>query len=147
MGTALTSSQKAAKALATRNAAKLNQMLLVALAIHSTFLVLRVGLFRKSFTKGSLVRYIIFSSPSWLIQFWFERMGRPVYTHSSDGTPELKRSGEDLEAKGLTEYMWDVLYWTYGCLVLVALLGDWAWWAWVGTTKIHVRGGSANKRF
>lgn len=23
--------------------------------------------------------------------------------------------------------MWDVTYWTYGNLVLVALLGDWAW--------------------
>jgi len=59
-------------------------------------------------------------------------MGRPTFTHSADGTPELKRSGEDLEAKGLTEYMWDILYWTYGCLVLTALFGDWGWFAYVG---------------
>lgn len=24
--------------------------------------------------------------------------------------------------------MWDVLYWTWGNVVLVALAGDWAWW-------------------
>lgn len=42
----------------------------------------------------------------------------------------MKRSGEDLEAKGLTEYMWDVTYWTYGCVLLAAIFGDWAWWMW-----------------
>lgn len=24
--------------------------------------------------------------------------------------------------------MWDVVYWTWACIVLVTLLGDWAWW-------------------
>jgi hypothetical protein len=42
----------------------------------------------------------------------------------------LKRAGEDLEAKGLTEYMWDVVYWTYGVVFFVAVTGDWAWWLW-----------------
>jgi hypothetical protein len=23
-----------------------------------------------------------------------------------------------------------VTYWTYGCILLAAILGDWAWWAW-----------------
>ena len=26
--------------------------------------------------------------------------------------------------------MWDVTYWTYGCIILAAVAGDWAWWAW-----------------
>jgi hypothetical protein len=26
--------------------------------------------------------------------------------------------------------MWDVTYWTWGCVIGAALLGDWAWWAW-----------------
>lgn len=43
----------------------------------------------------------------------------------------MRRPGQDLEAKGLTEWMWDVLYWTWGCVVLVALVGDWAWWFYV----------------
>ena len=24
--------------------------------------------------------------------------------------------------------MWDVLYWTYGCVLLAAVAGDWAWY-------------------
>ena len=43
----------------------------------------------------------------------------------------MKRSGEDLEAKGLTEYMWDVLYWTWGCTVIAGLFGNKAWWLWI----------------
>lgn len=42
----------------------------------------------------------------------------------------MKGSGEDLEAKGLTEYLWDVLYWSWGCTVLAALFGNRVWWAW-----------------
>jgi hypothetical protein len=33
-----------------------------------------------------------------------------------------------LDAPGLTEYMWDVTYWTYGCVALAAFFGDWMWW-------------------
>lgn len=41
---------------------------------------------------------------------------------------DLQRSGEDLEAKGLTEYMFDVLYWSWGTLFAASLFGDKAWW-------------------
>lgn len=34
-------------------------------------------------------------------------------------------------ASGLTEYMWDVLYWTWGCMGAVCVFGDRAWWLWV----------------
>lgn len=87
------------------------------------------------------------SAPQLLINFQFERLGRPTY----DGEGAVKRAGEDLEAKGLTEYMWDVTYWTYGCVLLAAVLGDWAWWLWAiipvysaylaWTTYQGVRGG------
>lgn len=62
-----------------------------------------------------------------VIEFYLERLSRP--THNPDFS--LKRAGEDLEAKGLTEWMWDLLYWTWACVVLVALVGDRGWWAWV----------------
>ena len=42
----------------------------------------------------------------------------------------MKRAGEDLEAKGLTEWMWDVLLFTWGCLGFASVLGDWVWWAY-----------------
>ena len=96
--------------------------------MHALFLLLRALLFRGSFTRRSLILYILLSLPAAVIQLWFERIGRPTYGKSPG---EIQKSGEDLDAKGLTEYMWDVLYWTYGCIVLAATLGDWAWWAWV----------------
>lgn len=118
--------QKAAKTLAARNTARLNQTLVTTIAIHTLYILLRLIVFRASFSRKSALLYILLGGPQLFINFLFERQGRP--TLNPDGS--VKRSGEDLEAKGLTEYMWDVCYWTYGCVFLAAVLGDWAWWAW-----------------
>lgn len=75
----------------------------------------------------NLLAWFLLTLPALVIEIWFERIARP--THGENG--ELKRAGEDLEAKGLTEWMWDVLYWTWGCEVLVCLLGTRAWWAYL----------------
>jgi len=117
--------QKAAKTLATRNAQKLDQTRLFTLAVHLFFIFIRVLLFRSNTTRKSILLYILFSAPGLLIQFWFEKIGRPIYG-SEPG--ELRRAGEDLEAKGLTEFLWDILYWTYGCVLFAAVIGDRAWW-------------------
>lgn len=45
--------------------------------------------------------------------------------------PLLKTAGGDLEAKGLTEYLWDVIYWTWINLGLVILFGNRAWWLYL----------------
>ncbi|EON65596.1 hypothetical protein W97_04834 [Coniosporium apollinis CBS 100218] len=119
--------QKAAKTLAARNTQTLNRTLIITAAVHAVFILLRGLLFRHSFTTRSLTLYLVLSAPSLIIQFWFERIGRPTYGAAPG---DLRRSGEDLEAKGLTEWMWDVLYWTYICLGFAAILGDWAWWSW-----------------
>lgn len=71
--------------------------------------------------------YCLLSLPAFIIEFWFERIGRPVTTPNG----ELKMSGEDLEAKGLTDYMWDVLYWTWGCTITAAIFGNKAWYGWI----------------
>jgi len=43
----------------------------------------------------------------------------------------LKSSGEDLAAEGLTEYLFDIVWVTWGCLVAVLVLGNWGWLLWV----------------
>jgi hypothetical protein len=68
----------------------------------------------------------LLSAPQLLIQLAFERQSRPTL----DASGSIKRAGEDLEAKGLTEYMWDIVYWTYGVIFFVAFTGDKAWWLW-----------------
>ena len=118
--------KKAAKQLAARNAAVLNRTHLISLGINTFFVLIRFLLLRSSATRSTFLLYALLSFPAFLIEFWFERLGRP--THAQNG--ELKRSGEDLDAKGLTEYLWDVLYWTWGCLGLATVLGSRAWWLW-----------------
>lgn len=49
---------------------------------------------------------------------------------------ELRRAGEDLDAKGLMVWMWDVVYWTWGCVALSAVLGDFGWSFWVSFTGL-----------
>jgi hypothetical protein len=126
--------QKAKKELAQRNTAKLNQTLYFTIAIHAFFLLLRLFVLR-NLTTRSLIKYLLLSTPSLLIQFWFERISRPTYTSPTASSPDsrgdLRSAGEDLEAKGLTEFLWDVLYWSWGCIVLAAALGDGVWWLWL----------------
>jgi hypothetical protein len=127
--------QKAKKELANRNTAKLNQTLYFTLSIHSFYILLRILLFRSTLTTRSLILYVLLSAPSLLIQFWFEKIGRPKYTSPTSTSPtsagDLRTAGEDLDAKGLTEFLWDILYWTWGCVVLAAALGDSAWWLFI----------------
>ncbi|KAI4132781.1 MAG: hypothetical protein LQ338_000485 [Usnochroma carphineum] len=119
--------QKAAKQQAARNASILKRTHLISLAINAVFILLRFFLLRASCTRTTFILYGALVAPALIIQFWFERIGRPV----SATNGELKRPGEDLEAKGLTEYLWDVLYWTWGCTIIAAVFGDKAWWGYI----------------
>lgn len=110
-----------------RNGAILQRLHLISLALNALFVLLRFLLFRSSASRSSFILYLVLSAPAFIIEFWFERIGRPAYAPNG----ELKRSGDDLEAKGMTEYMFDVLYWTWGTTGVAAIFGDRAWWLWV----------------
>jgi len=114
--------QKAAKSLAVRNGATLTRTHLISISIHTLFILLRFLPFSRSLTP-----YILLSAPALVLEFYLDRLGRPSYT--ADGS--LRRAGEDLDAKGLTEFMWDIVYWTWINIVLVILLGNRAWWLYL----------------
>ncbi|KAL2872616.1 SND2/TMEM208 family protein [Aspergillus lucknowensis] len=116
--------QKAAKTLAARNSSVLLRTHLITLALHALHLLLHFTFNR----PRSLKYYYILAIPTLLIEFYLDRIGRPRH-NPADGS--LRSPGEDLGAAGLTEYMWDVLYWTWGCIGAVCLFGDRAWWLWV----------------
>lgn len=97
-------------------------MHLLSLSINLSFLLIHLLL-----SSRSIWAWFILALPSLVIEFWFEHIGRPTFSDNGD----LKRAGEDLEAKGLTEWMWDITYWTWVCVVLAALVGNKAWYAWV----------------
>ena len=71
--------------------------------------------------------YLVATAPAIAIELWLEKIGRPTYGTSG----EVARPGEDLEAKGLTEYLFDVLYWSWGTIFCAGLFGSWGWWLWI----------------
>lgn len=105
-----------------RNAAVLNRTHLISAFLHILFLALHFLLQRPRSVKP----YFLFAVPTLLIEFYLDRIGRPHY--NEDGS--IRTAGEDLNATGLTEYMWDVLYWTQACIVAACLFNDRAWWLW-----------------
>ncbi|KAL2832848.1 hypothetical protein BDW59DRAFT_156995 [Aspergillus cavernicola] len=116
--------QKASKTLAARNSSVLLRTHLITLALHILHLTLHL-----TFTRPrSLKYYYILALPTLVIEFYLDRIGRPTYT--ADGST-IRSPGEDLGAAGLTEYMWDVLYWTWGCIGAVSVFGDRGWWLWL----------------
>lgn len=121
--------RKATKATATRNASLLRRTHLTTLALHTLYLLLRALVFRRSYTRACAVRYALLAGPAlaveWLV---LERGGRPVYDAA---TGAVVRAGDDLEAAGLMEFLWDVVYWTWGVVGGVAVFGEWVWWGYV----------------
>lgn len=95
---------------------------MISLAIHTLFVLLRFSLLARSLTP-----YLLLSAPALVLEFYLDRLGRPSY--SADGS--LRRAGEDLDAKGLTEFMWDVVYWSWINIALAILFGNRAWWLYV----------------
>jgi hypothetical protein len=116
--------QKAKKDRAKANTVALNNLHIGSVVVHTLFLLSHFVLSR----SRSLPLWGLFSTPSLICEYVLESSGRPKYDAS---TGALKSSGEDLGAQGLTDYMFDVIWVTWGAVVLVTLFGNWAWWIWM----------------
>jgi len=113
--------QKARKDRAKANTATLNNLHIGTLSINILFL-----LFNFLLRSRSLLLFSLLSLPAFISQYFLETTGRPKYTE----TGALKSSGEDLAAQGLTEYMLDIVWVTWACLVSVMVFGNWGWLLW-----------------
>jgi hypothetical protein len=113
---------KARKDLAKANVAALQNLHIGSLVVNGAFIVLTL-----IFRSHSLVTYFVLSIPAFACQYILESSGRPKYT-TLNGKSSLKSAGEDLAAPGLTEYLFDVVWVTWACLLAVLGLGDKAWW-------------------
>jgi hypothetical protein len=122
----LTSVKKAQKSQATRNAQKLLLTHSITVTLHVLFNLRRLFLSSSS-SRSSLTLYLTLAFPALLIEAYLEKLGRP--SHGDNGA--VRKSGDDLDAKGLMEWMWDILYWTWISLGFVTVVGDWGWWLWV----------------
>jgi len=111
--------QKAKKDRAKANISALNTLHIGTLTVNVLFI-----LFNLLFKRRSLIAYIILSMPSFIAQYTLETSGRPKFDAT---TKALKSAGEDLAASGLTEYMFDIIWVNWLCLVAVIVFGNWAW--------------------
>ncbi|PMD54954.1 DUF788-domain-containing protein [Hyaloscypha bicolor E] len=114
--------QKAKKGVAKANITTLNNLHISTLTVNVFFII-----FSLLWKRRSLLAYSLFSIPSFIAEFVLERSGRPTFDPT---TKALKSSGEDLAAPGLTEYMFDIIWVTWFCLVSVMLFGNWGWLVW-----------------
>lgn len=82
------------------------------------------------------------SAPGLVLEYWLESIARPTY----DEAGNLRRAGEDLDAPGLTEFFWDIIYWTWINLVAVVVLGNRAWWLYLVVPLYAVYAGVTTAR-
>ena len=124
--------KKAKKDLARHNAAALNRLHLTGLAVNALFLAWHFAV-----APRSLAAYLVFSTPAFVCEYVLEASGRPRH---DPATKALRSPGEDMAARGLTEYMFDVIWVTWACAVAVALAGNWGWalWAVIPAYGLHL---------
>jgi hypothetical protein len=114
--------QKAKKDRAKANASALNNLHIGSFAVNVVFILFSIFIRRRS-----MLAYGVLSIPSLVAEYILESTGRPNFDPS---TKALKSSGEDLAAPGLTEYMFDIIWITWFCLVSVIIFGNWGWIFW-----------------
>jgi SRP-independent targeting protein 2/TMEM208 len=97
------------------------------LIINIAFIVLRLFL-RRSLSSWTLyILYLLSFALAGFIQFQLESFGHPTF----DENGGVIKSGEDLGQAGLTEYMFDILYLTWGIQILVAVTTIHAFWLYL----------------
>lgn len=112
---------QSSKRIATRNSQILKDLHSISLLIN--FLAL-IGLFVLH-RPESKWKFFIFSLPAFACELVLERNGRPLYSKdSATSLAKLLRSGDDIRGPGLFEYMFDCVYITWVCDILMILLGS-----------------------
>ncbi|KAM7195722.1 Protein of unknown function (DUF788) domain containing protein [Rhypophila sp. PSN 637] len=114
--------QKALKDRAKANISALNYLHWGSFAVNLFWLLNYI-----TFDNRSIIAFIVLSIPSFICQYILETTGRPTIDEERG---VIKSSGEDLSAPGLTEYMWDVVWVTWGVALLAVFFGDKAWTLW-----------------
>jgi len=85
--------------------------------------------------------YLFSASLATWVQFQIEFVGRPKF----DERGGVLDPGSDLAQLGMTEYMFDVLYLTWGIQLLVAFTTTWAWWLYLLVCPSFLRVGGADE--
>lgn len=109
------------KKTATANEQTLKELHLISLVIN-VLAILSLFILKRPQSKW---KYIIFSLPAFGSQFILEKSGRPLFSVDGlSGQKKLLKSGDDIKGPGLFEYMFDCIYVTWFCDILMLVFGS-----------------------
>lgn len=112
---------QSSKKIATANSQTLKELHLISLLINS-LVILSLFLFHRPASKW---KFVVFSLPALGCQLVLEKSGRPIYSLDSlTHLSKLVKSGDDIKGPGLFEYMFDCIYVTWFCDILMILFGS-----------------------
>ncbi|KAI9312813.1 hypothetical protein BX666DRAFT_2030695 [Dichotomocladium elegans] len=95
--------------------------------VHLSFLIWRAGYHWATFTTSQMILYVLTSGLSIFLYSTLESSGRPRY----DATGTLISAGDDMNAEGLTAYMFDIIYVTWFTQVMVAFVSSKFWYTYL----------------
>lgn len=106
---------------------------LLVLLLQGLYFLLRLLLPNASFPPSlrQLTPYILTAIPQLVLFRHLSTVGSP---RRDSATGTLIAPGEDLNASGVTEWCFDVIYVTWACQVGSALLGEFVWWLYLSVS-------------
>ncbi|CAG8505133.1 869_t:CDS:2 [Paraglomus occultum] len=113
---------QADKKLARENAKTLNNLFYQFLIFNIIYILVRIFYFYPTFTTWVAVKYFTTTGITLYLGYQLLQFGTPRYQNGVLISP-----GNDLAAKGLTEYMFDVIYVTW-CIHMLSIVWEGAWW-------------------
>lgn len=117
------------KKTASSNTTKLNQLHQITLVIV-VLTGLIIGVFKR---PQNYYPFILFQLPLVGCEWFLENIGRPVYKFDPvNQYNKLVKSGQDLNQSGLTEYLFDIIYFTWILDLLLIIVGrNFIWYLWL----------------
>ncbi|KAI8054626.1 hypothetical protein BDF22DRAFT_742563 [Syncephalis plumigaleata] len=119
----LKTANKSAKKQTVENARILRNVQWGLLIVNSIYVLVQFGWYRADVTRYSASGYLITWLPTIFIYRLMAKMARP----QRDMSGAIVSGGDDLNAPGLTSYMFDILYVTW-FVHLGSLLWSFIWW-------------------
>ncbi|KAI8344542.1 hypothetical protein BC941DRAFT_408895 [Chlamydoabsidia padenii] len=115
------------KKIAASNTKTLTNLQLGLLSVNAVYLLWRIIYHWSSLTKTEGFFYILTTGLTLLFYSILKSSGTPSYT--ADGT--LRSSGDDLNAEGLTAYMFDIIYITWFVDITTAFISSKFWYTYL----------------
>lgn len=117
------------KKTASSNTTKLNQLHQISAGVIVLTTIFVASLRR----PGNFYPFVLFQIPLLGCEWFLESIGRPTYKYDLvNQYNKLVKAGQDLNQSGLTEYLFDIIYFTWILDILLIIIGrNFIWYLWL----------------